>query len=258
MGRYRKVDVRLWGDERVARLSTEPSGLLLWFHLLTGPHTTSIPGLSRAGENQLADALGWPTKAFREAFREVLREGLAKASWKDHIVWLPKAWKYNRPESPNVVRSWRVVWDELPECPLKDEAWRTLFEFTKGLGEAFRQAFAEACPQPLANPEQEQEQEQEQEGEGEGSGENQSLNGTSALRAAHNPKQVRLTRWPHDFGLGERERKFATDGGLDVEAEWGKFRDHHLAKGSRFVDWHRAWRKWCRTAVEYAEQRRMR
>lgn len=34
-------------------------------------------------------------------------------------------------------------------------------------------------------------------------------------------------------------------------AEWEAFRDHHQAKGSRFVDWDAAWRTWCRRAQQF-------
>jgi len=159
MSRYRKIDVRVWGDERFRRLS--PSGQMLWFFLLTGPHTTSLPGLSRAGEAALAEELGWTQKAFRDAFAEVSREGMAKADWKARVLWVPNVCKYDKPQAPNVVRSWGVVWDEIPECHLKMEAYQTLKVFAKGIGEGYRKAFEEALPMPsskaLAIPEPEPE-----------------------------------------------------------------------------------------------------
>jgi hypothetical protein len=65
-------------------------------------------------------------EAFREAFGEVFRKGLAEADWKARVVWVPNAVKYNRPESPNVVKSWRYAWDEIPECSLKAQAHERL------------------------------------------------------------------------------------------------------------------------------------
>jgi hypothetical protein len=79
MGRYRKTDPRMYGDERFQRLSKpQPNGQTLFRYLFTGPHTTNIPGLFTAGEAGLAEALGWPLKAFREAFREGLVEALRR------------------------------------------------------------------------------------------------------------------------------------------------------------------------------------
>lgn len=47
----------------------------------------------------------------------------------------------------------------------------------------------------------------------------------------------------------------ATEQRLEMPWEWNKFKDHHRAKGSRFVDWDAAWRTWIRHAVEFAERR---
>ena len=164
MARYRKIDVRLWGDERFQALTpAQPCGQALWLYLLTNPNTNSIPGLFRSGEAAMAEELGWPLKAFREAFAEVMVQGLAKADWKARVVWLPNALKYNKPESLNVVIGWGVSWDEIPECRIKVEAYQSLKAYTQGLSEAFALAFAKACPMPRAIQEQEQEQEPEQE-----------------------------------------------------------------------------------------------
>lgn len=164
MARYRKIDVRIWGDEKFLSLSKpQPCGQSLWFYLLTNPNTNSIPGLFRAGEAQMAEELGWSLEAFRKAFREVSAKGMAKADWKARLVWVQRAIRFNKPESPNVVTGWSVSWDELPECPLKVEAYEQLKAFTEGLPEAFAKAFVKACPKPMPNQEQEQEQEPEQE-----------------------------------------------------------------------------------------------
>ena len=167
MSRFRKVDPKMWGDAKFRALSPPPPcGQSLFQYLLTGPETTSLPGVLRGGQAHFAEELGWTVEGFAKAFAEVFHEGLAKADWRARMVWLPNAKKYNVPESPNVVRSWRTAWDEVPECDLKLEAYHALRAFTEGLGEGFAKAFTEACAKPspkaLANQEQEQEQEQEQ------------------------------------------------------------------------------------------------
>lgn len=156
-GRYSKVSRRVWTDEKFRTLSAPPpNAQTLWFRLLTGPELTNIPGAFAAWPAGMAQALGWPEKAFREAFGEVFAKGMAKADWEAGFVWVPKAIEYNRPESPNVVKSWRVAWAELPECPLKNEAYHQLKAFVEGMGEAFRKAFAEAfgeaLPEALPEP----------------------------------------------------------------------------------------------------------
>lgn len=172
MSRYRKIEVRTWSDEKFRALSAAPpSGQGLWFFLLTGPHTGPIPGLFRAGRAGMAEELGWNLEGFDKAFAEVSQQGMAKADFKARLVWLPNAIKHNKPESPNVVRSWRAEFDLLPECDLKTEALESLRSFVCGLGSGFAKAFEEVFGKPFTKPSgktmpnQEQEQEQEQEKE---------------------------------------------------------------------------------------------
>jgi hypothetical protein len=166
MARYKKIDVRMWGDEKFKALSSpQPNAQTLWVYFLTGPVTNNIPGLIPFGEMAIAEKLNWPLKAFREAFNEVLDKGMAKVNRQAQLIWIPNAISYNTPESPNVITSWRVIWDEIPECDLKAEAYQVLKAFLEGFHEAFTKAFLEALAKPsgkpLANQKQEQEQKQE-------------------------------------------------------------------------------------------------
>ena len=182
MSRYRKIEVRTWSDEKFRSLSAiAPSGQALWFFMLTGPHTGPIPGLFRAGRAAMAEELDWDVEAFDKAFGEVFQQGMAKADFKAKLVWLPNAIKHNKPESPNVVRGWRVELDLLPECDLKREAMTAIREGLESAGPSYVEAFDElflnpekptgkspskASPKPspkpspktMANQEQEQEQ----------------------------------------------------------------------------------------------------
>lgn len=174
--RYRMLDVRIWCDKKFRSLTPlKPSGQALFLYLLSNPHTTSIPGLYRAGAGAMAEELGWSSMGFQRALKEVMSQGLVKADLKARVIFIPNAIKYNKPQSPNVVRSWAVHWDEIPECALKNEAYYTLELFVRGLGKAFAEAFDEALSKryakkttevfskPCLNQEQEQEQEKEQE-----------------------------------------------------------------------------------------------
>lgn len=167
-GIYRRLMVRMWGDEKVMALSRPPPcGQVLWVHLLAGEQTDIIPGLCRTGEAAFAEQLGWGLEGFREAFAEVSRLGMAKADWRARVVWVPKAIEHNAPASPNVVVSWSDAWDRIPECALKLEAWSVVRAFLEGMSKAFVEAFDQACPKPslmpFGNQEQDQEQDQEQE-----------------------------------------------------------------------------------------------
>jgi hypothetical protein len=165
--RWRKIEVRMWGDEKFRALSSVgPSGQALWIYLLTGPHTGPIPGLFRAGRAALAEELGWEQQAFDKAFQEAFALGMVKADWKARVVFIPKAIKCNSPQSPNVIISWASEWQLIPECELKCEAYQVvrsaIYECGEAFQKAFDKAFAKPYPKTMANQEQEQEQEQEE------------------------------------------------------------------------------------------------
>lgn len=162
MARYRKISPKIWNDAKFRGLSDNAK--LVFFMLLTHPQTSAI-GTLRAYIQGLAPEIGWTEKAFREAFAEVLKKGMVKASENDGLIWLPNFMKYNMPESPNVLKSWAPSLDDCPECTLKDEIFLTVKAFAEGLSKAFGQAFAQAFAAPSPNQEQEQEQKQEQEEE---------------------------------------------------------------------------------------------
>lgn len=161
MGRYRKIDTRIWNDAKFRNLSDRAK--LAFFFLLTHPHMTSL-GAMRATVPGLAMEIGWPEKAFREAFREALAKGMAKHDEEACFLCLPNFIRYNPPESPNVVKSWLTCVDLLPECESKVQLLQHVKAFGEGLGEGFRKAFAfleKALPKGMPNPEQEQEPKQE-------------------------------------------------------------------------------------------------
>lgn len=170
--RYRKIQTRMYGDDKFLELTpVKPSGQSLWIYLLTGPHTTVIPGLFEAGERELAEKLKWPLVAFRRHWTEISDRSMAHADWRRRVVWVPKAKDCNAPESPNVVRAWAAALEEIPDCDLKRSAAISLADFVSRLGDGFRKALLEAWPKaytkasseafPKASPNQEQEQEQD-------------------------------------------------------------------------------------------------
>ena len=159
MGKYRKVDPRIWNDEKFVGMSDK--GKLVFFMLLTHPNMTAL-GAMRATIPGLAAEIGWPEKAFREAFGEAFAKAMVKHDEKASLIVLPNFLKYNRPESPNVVKAWETSLDLLPECRLKDELIQHVKAFAEALSKGFTKALPEAFAKtiPKAMPIQEQEQEQ--------------------------------------------------------------------------------------------------
>lgn len=109
----------------------------------------------------MAERLEWSLKTFRESFQELSRKPFVKADWKAHLVFVPNAIKYNVPQNPNVVKGWAILWDELPECALKDEAYQQIKSFLESVNEGLGKVFTEVCRNDSRKQEQEQKQEQE-------------------------------------------------------------------------------------------------
>lgn len=102
MARYKKIDTRIWNDKKFNSLSDDAR--LVFMILLTHQHLTPI-GAMRATLVGLADELHWEIKRFTSAFDEIIMQEMAKFDESSSFLWLPNFLKYNRPESPNVVRS---------------------------------------------------------------------------------------------------------------------------------------------------------
>ena len=185
MGRYRKVDTRIWNDARFGSLSND--GKLAFLFLLTHPHLTSL-GAMRATIAGLAAELGWKVERFVAAFDELVGadttavRSLVEYDEQASFIGLPNFLKYNQPENPNVIRSWGTPLDLLPECEAKARlivrvkrcvvdrgekfvsAWETVSE---GLPERYAKPFRKGFDDSGLNsgngmPNQEQEPEQEQ------------------------------------------------------------------------------------------------
>jgi len=134
MGRYRKIDPRMWGDEKFKALSKpQPNAQTLWQYLLTGPHTNSCPGLFNIGEAALAENLGWPLEQFRKRFKELLDKEMVKADFVARVIFIPRAIFYDPPDNPNVVKHWSKMYDEIPECKLKSEFYHIFKQYVEGL-----------------------------------------------------------------------------------------------------------------------------
>jgi hypothetical protein len=164
--RYRKVHIRMWNDEKFKLLSrAQPNAQTLWCYLLTGPHTTIVPGLFQAGEAQLAERLEWHLTAFRRCFAEIADQGMAVAEWSAHLVWLPNGLEYGEPDNPNVAKGWGFSLDELPECHLRSVAINAIRAFLRPLEKGLLAAFEDGLRKGSGNGRVKQEQEQEQEQE---------------------------------------------------------------------------------------------
>jgi hypothetical protein len=140
----------MWSDPGFRSLSKDAQ--LLNLYLLTGPHTTALPGAFIAGEAGMAESLSWPVKAFRRALSQLSDRGIVHADWQNRLVFLPSALNDNLPESPNVVRAWRKSFLEFPECDLKSEIRDSVRAVLEGLRGAKKEAFLEAFSEDFSEP----------------------------------------------------------------------------------------------------------
>ena len=144
MSRYTKIESRVWCDRKVASLSRlKPSGQALWLYLLTYPHSGQVPGLFMAGEAGMAEELGWGIDEFRGCLDEIAGVGMVVVDFSVRVVWIPGMSKYNKPRSPNVVRSWKTDLKQIPDCPIKTEAVEHLHKLMRLAGKPFEKAFLE-------------------------------------------------------------------------------------------------------------------
>lgn len=67
-------------------------------------------------------------------------------------------------------------------------------------------------------------------------------------------KATRKTTIPEDWTPDEKCLAYAHERypSMPISIEVEKFRDYHLAKGSKYSNWDAAWRSWCRNGNEYA------
>jgi hypothetical protein len=152
VSRYKKIDMRMWGDEKFRRLSrAKPNAQFLWIYLLTGPHTTALPGLWVAGPAGLAEALGWSVKDLMVALKELIELGMASIDAAARVLWLPNVVKYDRPDNPNVIKHWAKLVDDIPECDLKKLALGDLRTFVGTMGQRFANAFDASFPDLCGN-----------------------------------------------------------------------------------------------------------
>lgn len=172
MARYRKIDPRIWNDDKFSSLSHEAQRI--FFFVLTHPSMTAL-GAFRISKAGMADELGLEPKGFAKPFQELLNKGLVLYDERGFLVFAKNFLKYNAPENPNVIKGWAGALDLLPECPLLVTVLQTAKTsaaatdagskaFDTSLGRVL-ETLSKRYPKPfakgLANQEQEQEQEQE-------------------------------------------------------------------------------------------------
>jgi hypothetical protein len=173
MARYRKIDTRIWNDEKFRAFSDDAQ--LAFFFVLTHPSMTAL-GAMRGTIAGLAAEKGWQVGRFADAIRDAIREGMLEVNEKACFIAARNFLRYNEPEGPNSVsKAWVEALDLIPECPEKRVLIARCHTYLYTRSKKFRDAmpdgiwhvFKDAMPDAKSDaspiPEQEPEQEQEQE-----------------------------------------------------------------------------------------------
>ena len=146
MGRYRKVDSRIWNDAGFMALSDDAK--LTFLFIMTHPGQTSL-GAMRASVPGLAAELRWTEKRFLNSLSESLAKKMIQHDASASFLWLPNFLKYNRPESPNVIRSWGNSLDLIPECTLKHTLMQSVSGFVADMPQSFNKVLPDAFRAPV-------------------------------------------------------------------------------------------------------------
>jgi hypothetical protein len=168
MGRYRKIDTKIWNDQNFQTFTDD--GKLAFLLLLTHPHMTAI-GAMRTTIPGLAAELGWAVKRFRSAIQALISKTMIELNERACYLALPNFLRYNEPEGPNsVIKAWPKALDLIPECPEKVMLLARCRAYLDGRSDAFKHAIgdtmsygiADAKSDPCHIPEPEPEPEPEQ------------------------------------------------------------------------------------------------
>ena len=154
-GRYAIVFTRVWKDARFRSLSADAK--LLFLRLLTGdgcPLTNacvatpaelvedlslnrSRNGSDNGSRNRWRDGYADGLARLAEAVDEVADAGMAEFDLDAGIVWIPKAFRYDPPANPNIVKGWLRATLQLPESPVADRVIEHLRDHCVERGKGF-------------------------------------------------------------------------------------------------------------------------
>lgn len=133
MAHWRKIDCRIWNDEKFRSLTDQ--GKLLFLYVLTTQNMTPL-GAMRATVDGLAAELGWDGGATRDAIYFLVEKGMLVVDEFAHYVGAPHWFKYNPPERPfGLEKLWTGALDKIPECSSKREQILRSIQCLDGLGE---------------------------------------------------------------------------------------------------------------------------
>lgn len=157
--RYRKIDPRVWVDEKFRRLSSLEK--LIAIYSITAQ--SNRLGFFHFSPARAAEDLETEPEIFQQCFLKVLQTLRWQWDPQARVLYIPTWFKYNPPENPNVLKGSLGDLHDVPKTGLFGEFSSDGRYLREDLRETFLQTLAQARAEPYANQEQEQEQDQKQE-----------------------------------------------------------------------------------------------
>lgn len=144
MGRYQKIEVATWNDDKFPQLSD--SGKLLFFYFLTCPHSNSL-GVFVLKMGYVIEDLKWTDEKTFGTLSEVLDKGFVSYDEKTSVLLIHNFLKYNPPSNPNQFKCIREIFYSLPKSYLLLE----LNDRLETIAKRFKEPF-EILTQTVSNP----------------------------------------------------------------------------------------------------------
>jgi hypothetical protein len=157
--KYRKIDPRIWADERFAKMSTDCKCLALY--CLTCQQTNRI-GLFHFSPALAAEQLDTVSHTLSKRIETVCRT--LKWRFDDHakVLYMPTWWKYNHPDNQKHLQGCLEDLHDVPQTVLLKEFISNKRYIKQTYHSTFEVGIAYRIGDGMAYQEQEQEQEQEQ------------------------------------------------------------------------------------------------
>lgn len=135
MARYRKIDPRLWRDEKFRRLSRDEK--LIAIYIITAQ--SNRIGIFSFSPALACEELDMVPATFRERFQTVT----STLGWcfdeAARVLFLPTWWRYNPPENANNVIGSLKDLDDVPDSPLISVFCTTVEHLSETLHRTFRE-----------------------------------------------------------------------------------------------------------------------
>ena len=157
--KYRKIDPRLWTDERFVELG--PTEKLVAMYILTAQSNRC--GLFAISNAMGSEQTGIDPDSYAIAFRKVCDTHHWEYDQTRRVVFIPTWFKYNPPENPKHLTGCLRDLHDLPQTALLERFKANTHHLPESCLEVFRIAMGIAIPIAMQYQEQKQEQKQEQE-----------------------------------------------------------------------------------------------